>query len=136
MDRSLAPSELFPLLHRVERARGTHFNHSWMGGGESKQEEIVQAPEPTPEPIAAPTPKSEPKEAKMSEPTAAPELKEYPEFPGEKLSKRCVHQLCDRGPMGCASARDGRRWTRVCRRGRSMSRHEGLMDPWMPSTRP
>ncbi len=57
----------------------------------------------------------------MSEPTAAPELKEYPEFPGEKLSKRCVHPLRDRGPMGCASARDGRRWTRVSRRGRSMS---------------
>lgn len=107
-----------------------------MGGGESKQEEIVQAPEPTPEPIAAPTPESEPKEAKMSEPTAAPELKEYPEFPGEKLSKRCVHPLRDRGPMGCASARDGRRWTSVSRRGRSMSRPEGQTDPGMPSTRP
>jgi hypothetical protein len=26
----------------------------------------------------------------MSEPAAPPEAKEYPEFPGEKLSKRCV----------------------------------------------
>ena len=94
-----------------------------MGGGESKQDQVVQAPAPTPsEPPAAPAPKAEPTVApKMSEPTAAPELKEYPEFPGEKLSKRCVHPLRDRGPMGCASARDGRRWTRVSRRGRSMS---------------
>ena len=41
----------------------------------------------------------------MSEPTAAPELKEYPEFPGEKLSKRCVHPLRDRGRWASLRAR-------------------------------
>ena len=101
----------FFLFTAWERARCRHCYHSCMGGGESKQEEIVQAPEPTPEPIAAPTPKSEPKEAKMSEPTAAPELKEYPEFPGEKLSKRCVHPLRDRARWAAlprATGADGR----------------------------
>lgn len=47
----------------------------------------------------------------MSEPTAAPELKEYPEFPGEKLSKRCVHPLRDRARWAAlprATGADGR----------------------------
>ena len=104
-----------------------------MGGGESKQEEVVQAPEPTPEPIAAPTPKSEPKEAKMSEPTAAPELKEYPEFPGEKLSKRCVYtavRSCD------GARRPGRAWMRGMHRGRPTTSHGSHTDRTVPSMCP
>ena len=100
---------------RVRSAIGHHFSHR-MGGGESKQDQVVQAPAPTPsEPPAAPAPKAEPTVApKMSEPTAAPELKEYPEFPGEKLSKRCVYTAVRsamardvRGGRGCAGCTVG-----------------------------
>ena len=100
---------------RVRSAIGHHFSHR-MGGGESKQDQVVQDPAPTPsEPPAAPAPKAEPTVApKMSEPTAAPELKEYPEFPGEKLSKRCVYTAVRsamardvRGGRGCAGCTVG-----------------------------
>lgn len=67
--------------------------HHHMGGDGSKEQEP-----PTPPPVEeaparaanAPEPARERSPAKMSEPTAPPEGKEYPEFPGEKLSKRCA----------------------------------------------
>ena len=116
---------------RVRSAIGHHFSHR-MGGGESKQDQVVQDPAPTPsEPPAAPAPKAEPTVApKMSEPTAAPELKEYPEFPGEKLSKRCVYtavRSCD------GARRPGRAWMRGMHRGRPTAYHGGRMDRTVPS---
>lgn len=66
--------------------------HKLMGGDGSKQTEPTPpptetTPAPTPEP-PSPEPVQENPPVKMSEPTAPPEAKEYPEFPGEKLSKR------------------------------------------------
>lgn len=65
-----------------------------MGGNDSKQQEPTppepsSVPEPAPEPVKAVSPPvKETAKPTMSEPTAPPEAKEYPEFPGEKLSKR------------------------------------------------
>ena len=72
----------------------TTFRHSHMGGKDSKQQEPPppepsSGPEPAPEPVkAAPPPVKATAKPTMSEPAAPPEAKEYPEFPGEKLSKR------------------------------------------------
>ena len=108
---------------RVRSAIGHHFSHR-MGGGESKQDQVVQAPAPKAEPTVAP---------KMSEPTAAPELKEYPEFPGEKLSKRCVYtavRSCD------GARRPGRAWMRGMHRGRPTASHGVRTDRTVPSICP
>ena len=80
-------AEYFPEPHR-------QCCHSLMGGKDSKQQEPTppepsSVPEPAPEPVKAASPSvKETAKPTMSEPTAPPEAKEYPEFPGEKLSKR------------------------------------------------
>ena len=62
-----------------------------MGGDGSKQSEAIPPEQPSsPELTPAPASVQETKPSTMPEPTAPPEAKEYPEFPGEKLSKRYV----------------------------------------------
>ena len=81
-----------------------------MGGKDSKQQEPTppepsSVPEPAPEPVKAPPqPVKETAKPTMSEPTAPPEAKEYPEFPGEKLSKRYAPSSFSAAPAWCARA--------------------------------
>ena len=81
-----------------------------MGGKDSKQQEPTPpepstVPEPAPEPVKAPPqPVKETAKPTMSEPTAPPEAKEYPEFPGEKLSKRYAPSSFSTAPAWCARA--------------------------------
>lgn len=105
-----------------------------MGGKDSKQQEPTppepsSVPKPAPEPVKAVSPPvKETAKPTMSEPTAPPEAKEYPEFPGEKLSKRyapCTPSFSS-APRGARvpvlRTRDGGRRRSGLERGRARAR--------------